>query len=230
MNKCAATLILASIVILAGLAFFLEKDDTAHTPVAIGVMAFDSSRVHHILEEYAELIGRRGAGPLGVKTGKLVFPSPLSASCFFSPLQAAEEKIEGFSFLTADVEFTDCLVCVEELLYGVLFGKYFAAGIDKERFQMAASEGLVDKAEFRILVRGKRVPDTVLLASKPISPRRLVRFKDILIDANSRMPVSLKRDLSRMGIAGFIPCDSESLKGVERMLESGNYPAKDYHP
>jgi len=291
LNKSAAAVILTSIVILALVAFFLKKDDMAHTSVTIGVMAFDSSRVHHILREYGEFIGRRGAGkiswsyqpeydgaagcdfilatsvqacrilekgeggcflaavdaeegefpegllvaargarPSGVKTGRLAFSSPLSASCFFSPVQAAEEEIEGFSLGHADVEFTGCLVCVEELLYGVLFGKYFAAGIDRERFRMLISEGLMSETDFSVLARGRKVPDTVLLISKPISRRRLNRLRDILTGTYAGMPVSLKRDLSRMGVGGFSPCDSETLEEAARMLEDADYPERDYHP
>jgi len=55
---------LASVVLLTVMAYFMKKEDVAHTPVSIGVCAFDSSRVDFTLRSFGIWARKNNGGEI----------------------------------------------------------------------------------------------------------------------------------------------------------------------
>ncbi len=64
LKKRAWIIILASVFLLALMAFFLNREDVAHTPVSIGICAFDSSRVDFTFRSLGAWIRRNSGGEI----------------------------------------------------------------------------------------------------------------------------------------------------------------------
>jgi hypothetical protein len=64
LSRWATGIIFSAIIALAVGALFLKADDMAHTPVVIGVCAFDSARAGSTLEQFSEFCRARGCGDI----------------------------------------------------------------------------------------------------------------------------------------------------------------------
>ncbi len=64
LSRWATGIVFSAIVALAAGALFLKTDDMAHTPVVIGVCAFDSARAGSALEQFSEFCRGKGCGDI----------------------------------------------------------------------------------------------------------------------------------------------------------------------
>ena len=64
LKKRAWIIVLASVFLLALMAFFLNREDLAHTPVSIGVCAFDSSRVDFTFRSFGAWTRKNSGGEI----------------------------------------------------------------------------------------------------------------------------------------------------------------------
>jgi hypothetical protein len=112
LSRWATGIIFSVIIALAAGALFLKADDMAHTPVVIGVCAFDSSRAGSTLEHFSEFCRARGCGDIrwrylgpGQKlagcdfylTTSLELSAPLARGDLGCALIAAEREAHRFS-------------------------------------------------------------------------------------------------------------------------------------
>ncbi|MCD6380260.1 hypothetical protein J7M07_07445 [bacterium] len=277
-----------SVFVLTLMAFFLKKEDVAHTPVSIGVCVFDSSRVDFTFRSFGAWIRKNSGGEINWKYFKdyrerescdlymltsvqvakslnpdtaclfltaeatadgkypegvlfmrkeavfkgepIGFLSSESAACFVSPILALKDSIKSFGIEEANIEFLGCNSCLRQLFFGVLFGKYIAAGMDMERFSLLMSTEMVRGNELKIVARGKRAPEILLVASKSIDKRKLESLRKIFTGKFNQMPKLLKRDLFELGIAGFSSSEERELEMVREMLSLYDERILRYHP
>lgn len=112
LSRWATGIIFSVIIALAAGALFLKTDDMAHTPVVIGVCAFDSLRAGSTLEHFSEFCRARGCGDIrwrylgpGQKlagcdfylTTSLELSAPLARGDLGCALIAAEREAHRFS-------------------------------------------------------------------------------------------------------------------------------------
>ncbi len=64
LGRWSTVLIFTIIIVIAGGALFIEEDDIAHMPVAIGVYELDSTVVHGRLEDLARFVRGKGGGDI----------------------------------------------------------------------------------------------------------------------------------------------------------------------
>jgi hypothetical protein len=288
LKKRVGVVALASVFVLTLMAFFLKKEDVAHTPVSIGVCAFDSSRVDFTFLSFGAWIRKNNGGeikwkyfkdyrerkscdlylltsvqvakslnpdtsclfltakatadgkyPEGVlflrkeavfKGEPIGFLSSESAACFLSPILALKDSINSLGIEEANIEFLECNSCFRQLFFGVLFGKYIAAGMDMERFSLLMSTEMVGKDELKIVARGERVPEILLVASKSMDKRKLESLRKIFTGKFNQMPKLLKRDFFELGIAGFSSSEDRELEMVRGMLSLYDERILRYHP
>jgi hypothetical protein len=171
------------------------------------------------------VITRRGAEP---DWSRAAFTSTISASGFISPLAAMAENGVDLEEVTIETVSAGCPVCGEAVVYGVLFGRFGAGGISIDELRRIEGTGSIEHDALRVLYTGPELPE-VVLASDPSTEewksrgfaRRLPRITD-------RLPDPLKREMTRLGMAGF----REPLEGELELLNavSGEvWKAAGYH-
>jgi hypothetical protein len=64
LNRWATVIVFSAIIAIAVGALYIKSDDMAHTPIVIGVSAFDSARAEPPLESFAEYCRGKGCGDI----------------------------------------------------------------------------------------------------------------------------------------------------------------------
>jgi len=146
------------------------------------------------------VITRRGAEPDWAST---VFTSTISASGFISPLAAIAENGTDLTDVSRETVSGGCPVCGEAVVYGVLFGRYGAGGISIDELRRIEGAGSIEPEALRVLFTGPELPEILLVTDPSTEEWKSRGFARRLPGIAGRLPDPLKREMTRLGMAGF---------------------------
>lgn len=134
---------------------------------------------------------------------RMAFTSTISASGFISPLAAIAESGVDLRKVSYETVSGGCPVRGEAVVYGVLFDRYGAGGISIDELRRIEGTGSIEPGALRVLFTGPELPE-IIFASDPSTEEWKSRgFARRLPRIAGRLPDPLKREMTRLGMAGF---------------------------
>lgn len=158
------------------------------------------------------LVTRPGTTDAELAGGRFIFNFPLSASGFLSPLKILVDLGSVTGPVLEGVEFSGCRMCLEEIVFGVLYGRYDAGGLSLERFNYLESIGMFEKGSLVVMRTGLPVTEMVIASDRSVEQWKRIGFTNRLPVIVENAPRPLKRDLERAGIGGFVTSGENALE------------------
>jgi hypothetical protein len=133
----------------------------------------------------------------------MAFTSALSSSGFLSPLSAlAENGIPPGDVSPVSLS-NGCPVCGEAVAIGVALGRFDAGGLPLGELRRLEESSIISQGSVDVILTGPALPEILLVCDESTESWKSRGFAGRLPEIASGLPLPLRREMRRLGMAAF---------------------------